>query len=131
MTDSQSLAALSHRFPKNFLWGVASSAFQIEGAAATGGKGASIWDDFCRIPGAIADGSDGQIACDHYHRLDADLDLIAGLGVKAYRFSISWPRVQAMGSGPSLKSGQALEIVTINIGTIGVFCLSETLNGHY
>ncbi|MEP6885938.1 MAG: GH1 family beta-glucosidase [Gammaproteobacteria bacterium] len=100
-----SLAALSDRFPQNFVWGVASSAFQIEGAAATGGKGASIWDDFCRIPGAIADGSDGQVACDHYHRLDADLDLIAGLGVKAYRFSISWPRIQATGSGSALKSG--------------------------
>jgi beta-glucosidase len=105
MSDLASLAALSDRFPKNFLWGVASSAFQIEGAAATGGKGASIWDDFCRIPGVIADGSDGQVACDHYHRLDADLDLIAGLGVRAYRFSISWPRIQAMGSGPVLKSG--------------------------
>jgi len=105
MNDLKSLAALSDRFPQNFVWGVASSAFQIEGAAATGGKGASIWDDFCRIPGVIADGSDGQIACDHYHRLDADLDLIAGLGVKAYRFSISWPRIQAMGSGPALKFG--------------------------
>ncbi len=105
VNELQSLAALSDRFPQNFVWGVASSAFQIEGAAATGGKGASIWDDFCRLPGVIADGSDGQIACDHYHRLDADLDLIAGLGVKAYRFSISWPRIQALGSGPALKSG--------------------------
>ncbi len=105
MNDLQSLAALSDRFPRNFRWGVASSAFQIEGAAAADGKGASIWDEFCRIPGVIADGSDGQIACDHYHRLDADLDLIAGLGVKAYRFSISWPRIQPTGSGPALQSG--------------------------
>jgi beta-glucosidase len=99
------LAALSSRFPGNFVLGVASSAYQIEGAADAGGKGASIWDEFCRIPGAIADGSDGQVACDHYHRLEADLDLIAALGVTAYRFSISWPRIQALGIGPALRSG--------------------------
>jgi beta-glucosidase len=99
------LAALSIRFPKNFVWGVASSAYQIEGAAAAGGKGASIWDEFCRIPGTVADGTDGQVACDHYHRLEADLDLIAALGVTAYRFSISWPRIQSLGIGPPLRSG--------------------------
>jgi beta-glucosidase len=107
MSDLPSLAALADRFPKDFVWGVASSAFQIEGAAAADGKGASIWDEFCRVPGTIADGSDGQIACDHYHRLDADLDLIAGLGVKGYRFSISWPRIQPLGSG--LGSGSGLD----------------------
>ncbi len=63
------------------------------------GKGPSIWDDFCRLPGAIADGSNGDVACDHYHRLRADLDLMAGLGVDAYRFSVSWPRVQPGGQG--------------------------------
>jgi beta-glucosidase len=105
MTDLQSLALLSDRFPRNFVWGVASSAFQIEGAAAADGKGASIWDEFCRIPGVIADRSDGQVACDHYRRLDADLDLIEGLGVKAYRFSISWPRIQPSGSGAILGAG--------------------------
>jgi beta-glucosidase len=99
------LAALSSRFPKNFVWGVASSAYQIEGAADAGGKGASIWDEFCRIPGTVADGTDGQVACDHYHRLEADLDLIAALGVTAYRFSISWPRIQSLGIGPPLRSG--------------------------
>lgn len=88
-----------HPFPRDFVWGVATSSFQIEGAATAGGKGASIWDDFCRRPGAIADGSDGRVACDHYHRLDADLDLVAGLGVDAYRFSVSWPRVQPDGQG--------------------------------
>jgi beta-glucosidase len=105
MNEPQSVDALSDRFPRDFVWGVASSAFQIEGAAAADGKGASIWDEFCRLPGVIADGSDGQIACDHYHRLDADLDLIAGLGVQAYRFSISWPRIQPLGSGAALRSG--------------------------
>ena len=86
-------------FPDGFVWGVATSAFQIEGAAAVDGKGPSIWDEFCRQPGAIADNSNGDVACDHYHRLDADLDLIASLGVDAYRFSVSWPRVQPSGSG--------------------------------
>jgi beta-glucosidase len=86
-------------FPADFVWGVATAAFQIEGAATADGKGASIWDEFCRRPGAIADGSNGDVACDHYHRLDADLDLMAGLGVDAYRFSVSWPRVRPGGQG--------------------------------
>jgi beta-glucosidase len=86
-------------FPKNFVWGVATSAFQIEGAATADGKGPSVWDDFCRRPGVIADGSDGSVACDHYHRLEEDLDLIETLGVDAYRFSVSWPRVQPTGAG--------------------------------
>src|ERR1700761_2822065 len=98
MYDSDSLHALRARFPANFAWGVASSAFQIEGASTADGKGPSIWDEFCRRSGAIADGTDGAIACDHYHRLESDLDLIAALGVRAYRFSIAWPRVQPSGS---------------------------------
>lgn len=86
-------------FPAHFVWGVATSAFQIEGAARADGKGPSIWDRFCEQPGAIADGSNGDVACDHYHRLGEDLELIAGLGVDAYRFSVSWPRVQPQGHG--------------------------------
>ena len=93
------LADLRRRFPADFVWGVATSAFQIEGAVAEDGRGPSIWDTFCRVPGAIVDGSNSDISCDHYHRLDEDLDLIASLGVDAYRFSISWPRVQPLGSG--------------------------------
>jgi beta-glucosidase len=86
-------------FPPDFVWGVATSSFQIEGAASLDGKGPSIWDQFCRVPGAIADASDGDIACDHYHRWAEDLDLVAKLGVGAYRFSVSWPRVRQGGSG--------------------------------
>ncbi|MDH4478430.1 MAG: GH1 family beta-glucosidase [Rhodoferax sp.] len=86
-------------FPKDFVWGVATSAFQIEGASDADGKGPSIWDTFCKVPGAIADHSDGAVACEHYARCTDDLDLIAHLGVNAYRFSTSWPRVQPTGSG--------------------------------
>jgi beta-glucosidase len=105
MNDFKSFEELSNRFPRSFAWGVASSAFQIEGASSADGKGASIWDEFCRRPGVIADGSDGRIACDHYNRLESDLDLIADLGVKAYRFSISWPRIQPTGSGEVVGPG--------------------------
>jgi beta-glucosidase len=96
MTDSQA-EALARRFPPGFVLGVATSAYQIEGAVASDGRGPSIWDDFCRLPGAIADGSSGETACDHYHRLQSDLDLMQGLGIPAYRFSISWPRVRPDG----------------------------------
>jgi beta-glucosidase len=105
MNDFKSLDELSKRFPTGFVWGVASSAFQIEGASAADGKGDSIWDDFCRLPGVIADGSDGKIACDHYNRLESDLDLISELGVRGYRFSISWPRIQPTGSGAAVGPG--------------------------
>jgi beta-glucosidase len=89
----------NNTFPADFVWGVATSAFQIEGASAADGKGPSIWDSFCAKPGTIADASNGDIACQHYQRWAADLDMIAALGVNAYRFSVSWPRVQPTGSG--------------------------------
>jgi beta-glucosidase len=91
--------ALVRRFPPGFLWGVATSAFQIEGATTEDGRGDSIWDEFCRRAGTIKDGSNGGIACDHYHRMPDDVALIASLNVGAYRFSIAWPRVQPLGSG--------------------------------
>jgi beta-glucosidase len=97
--------ALAQRFPGNFVWGVATSAYQIEGAAQEDGRGDSIWDEFCRRPGAIKDGSSGERACDHYHRAAEDIGLMASLGVNAYRFSLAWPRVQPLGAGPWNEKG--------------------------
>jgi beta-glucosidase len=93
--------------PDGFTWGVSTSAYQIEGAAAEDGRGPSIWDTFAAEPGRIADGTTGADACDHYHRYAEDVALIADLGVGAYRFSISWPRVQPDGTGAANPAGLA------------------------
>ena len=90
---------MSIRFPKDFVWGVATSSYQIEGAAQTDGRGESIWDRFCATPGKIADATNGDIACDHYNRWADDLDLMKRLNMQAYRFSIAWPRILPAGSG--------------------------------
>lgn len=92
-------------FPANFIWGVATSSYQIEGATRAEGRGASVWDVFCEQAGNIADGSNGDMACDHYHRYEEDLDLMAAMGVNAYRFSISWSRVQPEGRGDWNEAG--------------------------
>ncbi|MGO8955992.1 MAG: GH1 family beta-glucosidase [Streptosporangiaceae bacterium] len=93
------------RFPPGFVWGVATAAYQIEGAVAEDGRGVSIWDTFCRQPGAIKDGQTGDVAADHYHRWPEDVALMAELGVGAYRFSVAWPRLQPDGSGPVNPAG--------------------------
>jgi beta-glucosidase len=94
-------------FPQDFLWGAATSAYQVEGATTSGGRGASIWDTFCRVPGAVVGGATGDVACDHYHRWEQDLDLLASLGLRSYRFSISWPRVLPEGRGAPNEAGLA------------------------
>jgi beta-glucosidase len=91
--------------PPGFRFGASTAAYQIEGAATADGKGPSIWDTFTHEEGRIRDGSTGDVACDHYHRLDEDLDLMARLGIGGYRFSISWPRVQPTGSGRPNEEG--------------------------
>lgn len=89
-------------FGDDFRWGCSTSAFQIEGGASDGGRVPSIWDTFCKTPGAIRDGSDGSVACDHFHRWPEDLDLGQSLGLNAYRFSIAWPRIfSARGAAPN------------------------------
>lgn len=87
------------KFPKDFLWGVATSADQIEGAAFEDGRGASIWDTFARIPGKIRNGDLPEVACDHYHRYKEDVALMKSLGIRSYRFSFSWSRVIPDGAG--------------------------------
>ena len=93
------------RFPAGFTWGVATSAYQIEGAVAADGRGDSVWDTFCRRPGAIRSGHTGDIAADHYDRWPEDIELMCRLGIDAYRFSIAWPRVQPQGRGPANDPG--------------------------
>jgi beta-glucosidase len=92
-------------FPKDFLWGTATSSYQIEGSTNVDGRGASIWDTFAKTPGKIKDGSNGDIACDSYRRWREDIALIKSLGLKSYRFSIAWPRIQADGTGPTNQKG--------------------------
>jgi beta-glucosidase len=93
--------------PDDFVFGVATAAFQIEGGVAEGGRGPSIWDAFTMQPGAIHHGETAEVACDHYHRWESDLDLMAELGIPAYRLSLSWSRLQPTGEGPLNPEGVA------------------------
>ena len=86
-------------FPADFVWGTATAAYQIEGAVAEDGRGPSIWDTFSHTPGRVAHAENGDVACDHYHRWPEDLDLLADLGVGAYRLSVAWPRILPTGAG--------------------------------
>ncbi|WP_026675503.1 GH1 family beta-glucosidase [Alkalihalobacterium bogoriense] len=87
------------KFPNDFVWGTATSSYQIEGAAREDGKGESIWDQFSRIPGKVHNNDTGIIACDHYHLYESDIKLMKELGIKSYRFSVSWPRIFPNGTG--------------------------------
>ncbi|MGV9425188.1 GH1 family beta-glucosidase [Streptomyces sp. NPDC003656] len=100
-----SAAASPVTFPPGFLWGAATSAYQIEGAVREGGRTPSIWDTFSHTPGKTAGGETGDTAVDHYHRFREDVALMADLGLGAYRFSVSWPRVQPTGRGPAVQIG--------------------------
>ena len=93
--------------PPDFRFGASTSAYQIEGAVDEDGRGESIWDRFCRVPGAIARAESGAVACDHYHRWREDVDVMAALGFESYRFSIAWPRVQPDGRGALNAQGVA------------------------
>ena len=93
------------QFPKDFVWGAATASFQIEGAAWTDGRGESIWDHFCRLPGRVAKGDTGDVACDHYNRFGEDVDLMAWMGLQSYRFSVAWPRIYPNGEGPVNQKG--------------------------
>ncbi|WP_117211254.1 GH1 family beta-glucosidase [Allorhizocola rhizosphaerae] len=93
------------RFPEGFVWGSATSAYQVEGAAREDGRGPSIWDTFSGTPGKTRNGETGLIAADHYHRYAEDVELMASLGLRSYRFSIAWPRIQPTGAGPANPKG--------------------------
>jgi beta-glucosidase len=98
-TDAAGSTGVAKPFPRGFLWGAATSAYQIEGGATADGRGPSVWDTFSHAPGKVRGGDTGDVACDFYHRYEEDLDLMASLGLGSFRFSVSWPRVQPAGSG--------------------------------
>lgn len=102
---SQRKVMAASQFPKDFRWGVATAAYQIEGAWNEDGKGESIWDRFTHTPGKVANGDTGDVACDHYHRWHDDIALMRAMNLNSYRFSISWPRIQTAGSGTANSKG--------------------------
>src|SRR5215467_1593667 len=105
MNGTSGDGTLGRRFPPGFLWGASTSAYQIEGAVDEDGRGRSIWDTFSHTPGRVRGGDTGDIACDSYHRSPDDVALMASLGLNAYRFSVSWPRVQPAGRGAVNQKG--------------------------
>src|SRR6201988_1146117 len=96
---------ISTSFPAGFIWGDATAAYQIEGAAHEDGRGESVWDRFSATPGKVRNGDTGEIACDFYHRYRADVGLMQELGLQAFRFSVSWPRVLPTGRGAVNQAG--------------------------
>src|SRR5215204_5818029 len=92
-------------FPPGFLWGTATASYQVEGAVKEDGRGPSIWDTFSHTPGKVVENATGDVANDHYHLYKGDVQLMKALGVKAYRFSIAWPRVFPNGDGPANPKG--------------------------
>lgn len=96
---------LARAFPAKFIWGAATASYQIEGAVSEDGRGSSIWDDFAATPGKTYQGDNGDVAADHYHRVAEDTDLMARLGLAAYRFSIAWPRILPQGRGTVNNAG--------------------------
>ena len=99
MAKVTAVAATADGFPNGFVWGAATSSYQIEGAVNEDGRGKSIWDTFCKVPGAIANGDSGDVANDHYHRYKEDIALMKSVGLQAYRFSFAWPRLFPDGTG--------------------------------
>lgn len=103
----QSVLEVPKKFPENFVWGLATASYQIERAWQVDGKGASIWDAFCQIPGKIQNRDSGNVACQHYYRYKEDIAMMKELGVKAYRFSLARTRIQPTGKGKPNRLGIA------------------------
>ncbi|HTK09402.1 MAG TPA: family 1 glycosylhydrolase, partial [Ktedonobacteraceae bacterium] len=99
MTQDQNFVMTRDTFPADFVWGTATAAYQIEGAVQEDGRGPSIWDTFSHTPGKVEHDDTGDVACDHYHRYQQDVALMQHLGLRGYRFSVSWPRVLPEGRG--------------------------------
>ena len=95
----------TYKFPEGFVWGTATASYQVEGAVREDGRGESIWDRYCHIPGNVANGDTGDRACDHYHRYREDIKLMKDMGIRAYRFSIAWPRIFPQGRGTVNEKG--------------------------
>src|ERR1041384_3488346 len=106
-TPGATQASGKRPFPDDFVWGAATSAYQIEGAAAADGKGPSVWDAFVRRKGAVFEGHTGDVACDHYHRYREDVALMKALGLQVYRFSVALPPGLPQGRGQSNRLGHA------------------------
>ncbi|HEY7010313.1 MAG TPA: beta-glucosidase [Jatrophihabitantaceae bacterium] len=98
-------STVARAFPTGFVWGAATASYQIEGAVHEDGRGPSIWDTFSHTPGKVLNGDTGDVACDHYHRVAEDAEIMAGLGLRAYRFSVAWPRIVPGGSGQVNQAG--------------------------
>jgi beta-glucosidase len=119
---------IEREFPEGFLWGAATSAYQVEGAWNEDGRGESIWDRFSHTPGRVLHGDTGDVACDHYHRMKSDVALMKELGLKAYRFSISWPRVLPEGRGAANERGlDFYDRLVDELGAAGIVA-NATLN---
>ncbi|MBS0222401.1 MAG: beta-glucosidase [Proteobacteria bacterium] len=99
--------AQRRKLPRDFVWGVSTSSYQIEGATDVDGRGPSVWDAYCKVPGHIANGDTGDVACDHYHRYAEDIALMRRLRVHSYRFSVAWPRILPTGRGTVNEAGLA------------------------
>jgi beta-glucosidase len=117
---------MSKPFPDGFLWSAATAAYQVEGVVDSDGRGPTIWDEFVRGPGAIVHGDTGDVACDQYHRLEPDLDLMAEIGLKLHRFSVAWARVVPDGLGPVNGRGFA----TTSTRTAGSVTASASTSGR-
>src|SRR5487761_1107137 len=103
--ETQTIAGATALFPPDFLWGAASSSYQVEGATREDGRAPSIWDQFSATPGKTYQGESGDIADDHYHRMPDDVALMAAMGLGAYRFSLAWPRILPQGTGAVNEKG--------------------------
>ena len=124
-------ATTARTFPSNFLFGAATAAFQIEGAAREDGRRDSIWDAFCRVPGAVINADNGDVACDHYHRYADDVALMKSMGLQTYRFSTSWSRVRPDGGALNPKGIDFYQRLTDELLNAGILMRQFNSNAGF